>query len=434
MHTKRVWVITILISAVGLAFIFTGAMAAKISQLTPIEQLGKALFFDNISSPAKNMSCAECHAPAAGWTGPVAGINLKGSVYRGAVPTRFGNRKPPSSAYATFSPIFHFDGDTAEFVGGNFWDGRATGEKLGNPAADQAQGPFLNPVEQNMPSAQAVCEHVAKSKYAGLFEQVWGPGSLDCSDAGIAMTYDQIGLSIAAYEASLESNAFSSKFDMYWAACLAEGNSEAACGLAEGEKDVLDPQGILTDQEFDGLIEFGEYCSECHISHEAGPNGLPPLFSDFRFDNIGVPKNPDNPFYQMDKVYLDNGEPINPLGKDYIDYGLGGFLRSRPEYAHLAAENDGKFRTPTIRNVDLRPGKSFPKAYMHNGVFKSLEEVVHFYNTRDVPGAGWAPPEVPENINTDLFEGKPLGNFELDAEAEAAIVAFLKTLSDGYQP
>ena len=71
---------------------------------------------------------------------------------------------------------------------------------------------------------------------------------------------------------------------------------------------------------------------------------------------------------------------------------------------------------------------------MHNGVFKSLEEVVSFYNSRDVPEMGWAPPEVPVNVNTDLFEGKPMGNFELDAEDQAAIVSFLKTLSDGYKP
>jgi cytochrome c peroxidase len=94
----------------------------------------------------------------------------------------------------------------------------------------------------------------------------------------------------------------------------------------------------------------------------------------------------------------------------------------------------GAFRTPTLRNVDKRPYPSFVKAYMHNGYFKSLEEVVHFYNTRDVPEEGWAPPEVSANVNRDLLEGKPMWNFELDAEAEASIVAFLKTLSDGYTP
>ncbi len=398
--------------------------------LTPMEQLGKALFFDNISQPSASISCATCHGPSAGWTGSVAGPNVHGAVYRGAVPTRFGNRKPPTSAYATFAPIFHFDTVSGEFVGGNFWDGRATGERLGNPAADQALGPFLNPVEQNMAGAQAVCEHVAGSKYAMLFEQVWGPGSLDCSAAGSIATYDRIGLSIAAYEGSAEKSPFNSRFDDYWRACLAAGNSAEACGLAEGEKMVLDPGGILSEQEFDGLIEFGEYCSDCHISHVEGPGGVPPLFTNFEFDNIGVPKNPDNPFYEMDRVHLDNGEPINPLGDAWVDYGLGGFLALHPDpaYAALASANDGKFKTPTLRNVDKRPGIGFRKAYMHNGAFKSLKEVVHFYNTRDVEA--WPAPEVPYNLNDELFEGKPIGNFELDEEAEDAIVAFMKTLSD----
>ena len=410
------------------------AGASALAQtLTPVEQLGKQLFFDKISSPAASMSCATCHAPNSGWTGAIGGINLHGAIYRGADPKRFGNRKPPSSAYASFSPIFRFQllgPDDGRFGGGVMWDGRATGERLGSPVAEQALGPPLSPVEQNMPSAKAVCMHVARSKYAKLFVEVWGPGSLDCSDAGIAATYDRIGLSIGRYEASSEVNSFSSKFDDYWRACLAAGNEMEACGLAEGEKMVLDPGGILTDQEFDGLIEFGEYCSGCHTSTLPAAPGLPPLFTDNTFDNIGVPKNPDNPFYRMDEVYLDDGSPINPDGADWIDYGLGDFLRTRPEFATYASDNDGKHRVPTVRNVDARPGKGWPKAFMHNGVFKSLEEVVHFYNTRDVASEGWAPPEVDRNVNRELFEGKPLGNFELDAEAEAAIVAFLRTLTD----
>jgi cytochrome c peroxidase len=390
------------------------------------------LFFDNISQPAKSVSCASCHDPSVGWVGGIAGLNLHGAVYPGAVHTRFGNRKPPTSAYSTYAPIFHLDPATGEFVGGAFWDGRATGARLGNPAADQALGPFLNPVEQNMPGAQAVCEHVARSKYAALFVQVWGPGSLDCTASGYAATYDKIGLAIAAYEGSTEVSPFSSKFDSYWRVCLAVGNTPAECGLGDGAQSMLDPKHILSAQEFDGLIEFGEYCSACHISHVEAAGGLPPLFTDFRFDNIGVPRNPENPFYQMDKVLLDDGQPINPLGPAWVDYGLGDFLRSVPAWAHLASQNDGKFRTPTVRNVDQRRGQGFPKAYMHNGVFKTLEQVVHFYNTRDVPGEKWAPPEVPVNVNRELFEGKPMGNFGLDREDEAAIVAFLKTLNDGW--
>jgi cytochrome c peroxidase len=460
MKTKKIWLGAVLVSAGAAVFFATGALVAEESSPTPMEQLGKELFFANISAPARSMSCAECHDPSAGWTGAIAGINLHGAVYRGAQPTRFGNRKPPSSAYASFSPVFHYDADEGEFVGGNFWDGRATGERLeelaeengvSSPTAEQALGPFLNPVEQNMPSKEAVCERVARSKFAGLFEQVWGTGSLDCTASGVDLTYDRFGLSIAAYEASPEVNPFSSKFDAYWHACLAAGNSEEACGLAEGEKATLDPQKILTALEFNGLIEFGEYCAACHVSYQRGPGGVPPLFTDNRFDNIGVPKNPENPFYRMDKVYLylDDGTitPINPKGKDWIDLGLGDFLRTRDKWKDMAEENDGKFRTPTLRNVDKRPGKGFPKAYMHNGVFKSLEEVVSFYNTRDVlPRCGpadsrrdwgkvcWPEPEVNRNLNEELFEGLPIGNFELDEEGEAAVVAFLKTLTDGYQP
>jgi len=415
----------------GIALALSAAAMAG-PGLTPKEQLGKALYFDNISQPAHSMSCATCHGSKMGWTGEVAGVNLHGAAYRGAQPQRFGGRKPPSSAYASFSPKFYFDG--AEFVGGVFWDGRATGGTLGSPVAEQALGPPLNPVEQNMPSAQAVCQHVAKSKYASLFGQVWGPGSLDCSDAGIVETYRRIGKSIGAYEGSRELNSFSSRFDEYWYACIAAGNDEEACGSAEDEQSVLDPKGLLTHQEFEGLLEFGEYCSDCHTSTKSAGmrdgKPLPPLFTNNQFDNVGVPKNPDNPFYKMDKVYLDNGTPINPLGAAWIDLGLGGFLARTADYATLAEANYGKFRVPTVRNVDARPGKGWPKAYMHNGALKSLEEVVHFYNTRDVPGAGWAPPEYPENLNVELFEGKPIGNFELDVEAEAAIVAFLKTLTD----
>ena len=96
-----------------------------------------------------------------------------------------------------------------------------------------------------------------------------------------------------------------------------------------------------------------------------------------------------------------------------------------PKWAAMAPENYGKQKVPTLRNVDKRSGNGFTKAYLHNGVFKSLEEVVHFYNTRDVED--WPPPEVPMNVNHD-----ELGDLGLTAPEEAAIVAFLRTLSDGY--
>jgi cytochrome c peroxidase len=355
--------------------------------LTLKQQLGKEIYFDKISSP-NSMACADCHAPSTGFTGPMAGINIHGSVYRGADAQNFGNRKPPSAAYATFSPILHFemDEDDVLFIGGNFWDGRATGETLGNPAAEQALGPFLNPAEHNLPNMQSVLMKIAKSKYASMWASVWGEPLKYATSEEIRLNYDRVGLAIAEYEASSEVNQFSSKFDYY-----------------------LKGQVELTQEEAFGLEVFNGkgMCNLCHISE-----GSQPLFTDFTFDNLGVPKNPENPVYKH-----------NP---GFIDPGLGGFLATRPEYQMYAAENMGKHKVPTLRNVDKRPGNGFTKAYTHNGVFKSLKEVVHFYNTRDVES--WPAPEVAENVNTD-----ELGNLGLTEAEENAIVAFMKTLSDGYK-
>jgi cytochrome c peroxidase len=397
----------------SLLVVVTGMALAN--GLTPKEQLGKAIFFDNISDPDR-MSCATCHGPDAGWTGPVAGINQHGAVYRGAIPTRFGNRKPPSAAYATLSPIFHYDEEEGLFEGGNFWDGRATGEHLGNPAADQALGPFLNPVEQNNPNKQAVCQQIAGSKYAMLWEQVWRE-PIACSDADIDKNYDRIGLSIAAYEDSSEVNQFSSKYDAYKAGMIS-----------------------LTEEESYGMELFNGKgkCSGCHVMNGEGPNGHD-LFTDFTYDNLGVPRNPENPFYDT-------------AGKDWIDEGLGGFLNSLPDQyftnlnlnrGETVEDNSGKQKVPTLRNLDKRPGDGFPKAYGHNGYFKSIKSIVHFYNTRDVLDKCenpfttekdalmmncWPEPEVIDTVNRE-----ELGDLGLTDAEEDVIVAFLKTLSDAYK-
>ncbi len=165
-------------------------------------------------------------------------------------------------------------------------------------------------------------------------------------------------------------------------------------------------------------------CHSCHSS-----NGKEALFTDFTYDNLGVPKNPDNPFYTMPEIY-------NPDGANWVDGGLGGFLKSAGYSETIWGAEWGKQKVPTLRNVALGSCEAEPdnsdcivKAYGHNGYFKSLEEIVHFYNTRDVPGAAWPDPEVAENVNT----GK-LGDLGLTPGEEADIVAFLKTLSDGYMP
>jgi len=373
-----------------------GLVPAHAQSLTPMEELGKFLFFDTNLSTPPGQSCAACHGPDVGFTGPDSAINAGSSVYAGAVQTRFGNRKPPSAAYGGESPVLYFDADEGLWIGGMFWDGRATGWMLGDPLAEQAQGPFLNPLEQNNPSAKFVVDRVAKSSYAGLFEQAWGLGSLNRKD--VASTYERIARSIAAYERSVEVNPFSSKFDYY-----------------------LKGQATLTAQEAAGLALFEgkAMCSACHIS-ATGPGGKPPLFTDFTYDNIGVPKNPMNPFYYAPPS-------VNPDRGEWIDPGLGGFLKAAGYPPEVYEPEWGKHKVPTLRNVDKRPYPEFVKAFGHNGFFKSLEEIVSFYNTRDV--GMWPPPEVSMNVNTD-----ELGDLGLTAEEEAALVAFMKTLTDGYTP
>jgi cytochrome c peroxidase len=352
--------------------------------LTPQEQLGKLLFFDKSLSTPPGQSCAVCHGPGVGYTGPVEWINITGSVYQGAVPGRFGNRKPPTAAYAGDSPVLHYDADEGTWVGGMFWDGRATGDTLGDPLAEQALGPFLNPLEQNNASPQAVIDKVLASSYRGLFLRL-------CPECDAAGRYECIGRAIAAYERSREVSPFTSKYD-YW----------------------LKGKARLTSQEQRGLALFNGKgkCAACHV---------PPLFTDNTYDNLGVPRNPLNPFYRELKW--------NPAGKAWVDPGLGGYLQEAGFAADVYQPEWGKFKVPTLRNLDKRPYKCFVKAYGHNGFFKSLREIVHFYNTRDLPGAGWPPPEVADNVNIT-----ELGDLGLSCGEENDLTAFLKTLSDGFTP
>lgn len=366
--------------------------------LTPQERLGKELFFDmNLSMP-RGQACASCHDPGTGFTSPSSEINAAGAVVPGAVEERTGNRKPPSVAYAGDSPVLHFvgiDGGPGGWVGGLFCDGRVTGEELGDPLAEQATEPFLNDLEQNLEDAKAVLRRVARSDYADLFERVWGRGSLKPDD--VEGTFEKIGRSIAAYERSAEVSAYTSKYD-YW----------------------LKGEARLTEEETLGLELFNgkAACFFCHTSAK-GDEGQPPVFTDFTYHNIGTPRNPDNPFY-------DQPRRINPDGDGFVDRGLGGFLKSAGYGPDVYTTEMGKHKVPTLRNVDARPNPQFIRAYGHNGVFKSLEEIVHFYNTRDTED--WPAAEVDENVNPFI------GNLRMTDEEEAAVVSFLKTLTDGYRP
>jgi len=336
---------------------------------TQKQLLGKQLFFDaNLSSPA-GQSCASCHSPEAGFADPDREI----PVSRGAHTNRFGNRNTPSAAYAAFSPVFHFDADEGIFFGGQFLDGRSA------TLEDQAKQPLLNPVEMANSDKHSVVEKVSQASYADNFKLIYGDSIFNDVD----LAFDKIADAIASFERSKEVSAFSSRFDAFTAGKL-----------------------TLTEQEARGLDLFNREdkgnCAACHPSTSNTPEH-PALFTDFSFDNLGTPANPNSPF-------LNQSPEFNPDGSGFIDFGLGGELG-------IIAEN-GKFKVPGLRNVALTA------PYMHNGVFNTLEEVLDFYSDRNINGVT---PEVADNVNND-----ELGNLGLSAEEKTDIIAFLKTLSDGY--
>jgi cytochrome c peroxidase len=339
----------------------------------------------------------------------------------------FGDRNSPSAAYAMFSPILHFDAKEGLWIGGQFWDGRATGDGLGDPLADQALGPFLNPVEMANISKDLVVRDVANSSYRALFESVWGTDLgnwSQMSQTEIEAAYDQVALSIAAFERTELFAPFSSKYDAYLEACLALGGHPDRCAVGS-DRNAESAASMVgyTDLEWQGLQLFmgsnnndgrlksneGAMCSACHIAEwtaaadnvvvpDWAPEGLaPPMFTDFTFDNLGVPKN--------------TSYPLNPDSPP--DLGLGITVGD-------PAEN-GKFKVMTLRNI----GQTAP--YAHNGFFATLKEITNFYNTRDA--AVWPAPEYPDTVNFD-----ELGNLGLSAADEDALVAFMLTLDDGFMP
>ena len=422
------------------------------NQVQQIELLGKAMLYDKEISVNRNEACAFCHMPETGFNGPVSELNRTTGSYPGSVRTRFSNRKPQTHAYAPLSPVLHYNPGQGDLVGGKFWDMRATGRRLGNPAAEQAQGPPTNPVEMGLSDIGCAVYRAAQRPYRGLFEAVWGqqafaiqwptdveqvcnqpgpppandpmPVHLTQLDRGLAAaTFDQMAQSIASYEASAEVTAFTSKFDA-----------------------VLAGKAQFTPQEQTGYALFRgkAQCNNCH--RDGGP-GEDPLFTDFTASNIGTPANPRLPYYAEQRPDA-RGYVANPAGPSYVDPGLAGFLvtdhlLSQPSPADarwvpLAPENRGRFQVPTLRNVDKRPYPTFVNAYGHNGYFKSLKSIVHFYNTRDVlprcgpndPGEGttcWPAPESTQNMNT-----KFVGRLGLSGEEEDALVSFMQTLTDGF--
>jgi cytochrome c peroxidase len=444
-----------------------------------VETLGELMLYDTKISPHQNTACASCHMPYAGLSGPIPSVNLTMVAYPGTVHFRAGKRTPQRHPYAPFFPVLQYNQTQGLFFGGNFWDSRATGYRLRVPDAEQAQGPPVDTQEMGFPDTACIAFRLSQAVYRPLFEMVWGEGSLDikfpreteriCATPGGATVfggsttpvplsaadrtrantvYDRWAQSIDSYEQSVQVSAFSSKFDAFLAG-----------------------KYTLTADEMAGyrLFDGKGNCSSCHLDGRgttlksgqidtSSTAMVNPLFTCFGSANEGVPLNPRDAFYYQTRPDS-YGFVANPYGFGYRDLGLGSFLRSafgsgpnpNASWRQYAPSVDGQMQVSSLRDVASAPqqcptteapGPYFQKGFFHNGYFKSLKQVVHFYNTRDkyaYPVTSghcpkgttekvdcWPMPEVRNNIDMTS------GNLGLTDKEEDQIVAFLQTLSDGF--
>jgi len=444
-----------------------------------IETLGELMLYDRNISPGKNQACASCHMPYAGFSGPIPSVNLTMVAFPGTVHFRAGKRTPQRHPYSPFFPVLQYNREQGLFFGGNFWDSRATGYRLRIPDAEQAQGPPVDTQEMGFPDTACIAFRLSQAVYRPLFEEVWGEGSFDikfpseteriCATPGGAavfggnttpvplsagdrtranIVYDRWAQSIDSYEQSVQVSPFSSKFDAFLAG-----------------------KYTFTAYEVAGFKLFNGKgnCNSCHLdgrgttlkSDQADTSSaamVNPLFTCFGSANEGVPLNPSDAFYYQTEPDS-YGFIANPYGFGYRDLGLGTFLRSgfgsgpnpNVNWKQYAPTVDGQMQVSSVRDVALAPpqcptteapGPYFQKGFFHNGYFKSLKQVVHFYNTRDkyaYPVTSghcpkgtiekvncWPMPEVRNNIDMTS------GNLGLTDQEENQIVAFLQTLSDGF--
>lgn len=345
------------------------------------ENLGKKLFNDMSLSRDGTQSCASCHDSQHAFIDPRANITSVDRITPGAVSAgqdkiSLGDINTPSAAYKAFVPDFHFDNQEGLFKGGLFLNGRATN------LAEQAKQPFLNPVE--MQNSKEGVVSAVMAQYAKSMQVLYGDDIFNDMDKA----FDAVADAITAFEETEEFSPFNSRFDRY-----------------------LRGEARLTEQELRGLDLFKAEdkgnCAACHPVPNLSSTKAESLFTDFTYDNLGVPKNI--------KVRLNNGK-----GLSFLDDGL--FDNSQVNDPELR----GAFRVSSLRNIAVTA------PYMHNGVFKELATVVHFYNSRDVVGAlnpetgsAWRPSEVDGTKNTDELGNLGLTNKEIDD-----IVVFLKTLTD----
>jgi cytochrome c peroxidase len=370
----------------------TGTTSGTTAALSQVAQLGQKIFSDASLSASGRQSCASCHDPASAHAAPNdLSVQLGGPDL--ATP---GFRAAPSLRYLNATPTFSFATDGTP-TGGFDRDGRA------QSLAEQAQRPFLAPHEMANASSADVVAKLQRASYAEQFRAVFGAAIFD--DAAAA--FDRVTFALQQFQKEDPSfHSFDAKYDLFLA------------GKAQ-----------LTDAELRGLALFNNpakgNCAACHPSAK-GADGSSPLFTDFTYDNLGVPRNTSIPA---------------TADAAYFDMGLCG-----PDRTDLATRQNlcGAFKVPTLRNVATR------RTFFHNGAFHSLRDALRFYVRRDTNPEEWYP--LAADGTVDKFNDLPValrGNVNTseapynrkpgmapalsDAEIDD-LIAFLGTLNDGYQP
>jgi len=391
-HSRSVGagVLALLLAACGGGGTSTPEAAPAPVGLSAAAALGEKIFHDPSLSASGRQSCASCHDAAFGHS-PANGLAAQSG---GADLDLQGTRKAPGIRYLAANTPFFFAADGTP-TGGFFWDGRA------RTLAEQATEPFINPFEMANADKAAVVAKLAAAPYAGDFRKLYGDTVFD----DVEGAYLRLSLAVQQYEREdIEFNAYSSKYDVF-----------------------LRGSAALSDAERRGLALYNSptkgNCAGCHPSAR-GADGSPPLFTDFSYDNLGLPRNPE---------LARNADP------SYFDLGLC-------QRADMAERSDlcGAFKVPSLRNVALR------QAFFHNGRFKTLRDALAFYVQRDTNPEKFypressgavlkfddLPPEYRGNVNTrESPYNRSLGDAPALSDAEIDdVIAFLKTLSDGYAP
>jgi cytochrome c peroxidase len=449
--------------------------------------VGKVMNFDKNISPFKNRACGFCHMPYAGFSGSIPSVNLTMVAYPGSFQFRAGKRTAQRYTYSPSFPVLNFNETQKAFFGGNFWDSRATGYRLGSPDQEQAQGPPVDTQEHALPDTACIAFRLQTAVYKPFFIEVWGdaidaikfPHNTEeiCETPGGASVFgtNTMPIKLSSTERSIASDVY-----VHWAQSLDQYETSPDVSAFSSKFDAFLDDPTTTPLSADEMAGYNLFrgkanCNSCHLDGRStaptpatgtAPNGedtgaaasTAPLFTCFGSANLGLPLNPrDAIYYQNTPDFF--GFTANPFGFGFRDLGLGTFLRSGPgswaspndTWTQFAPTSDGQMQTSSARDVALTPpqcptteapGPYFQKEFFHNGYIKSLKQLVHFYNTRDVypfnvtsghcPSGTtekvdcWPMPEVKNN------EDMTVGKLGLSDTEENQIVAFLQTLTDGF--